>query len=811
MDIEMNGADNATTSPTPVVKTTIELLSLSDEIIELIVQQVDRHDDLPNLRLSCKKLLALSERYMYRNVVVTLAEDVNSQQWRSKLETMPKSIKLIKYLTIANQNVNPTSKVFYKDVVPCANSYRIQRWGRLEEAAHNSKEVFEKSAFLRGSLFHWDIKLGENQLISFRWRHATTLSYELLCKIMTSQAGSLQELEISMVTPPSANSVGQFSRAIEPKAFPKLKKLIYRGLSHTEPIPQNMPARGGRFRMLRPLFRKTYEVLEELTLSQDHCISQVGKTPLINGRNFDSFLCSLDEIYHHTHDPCQVSVPNVTLKVRKLELGGFKVGALFDCPSIPVVAPRVRISLPHLHHLVLNECDGLGILLKELVVRKDDVHLKEVGFRIKEQMEDDHTQDWEEVADSLKAFLLSLKGLEVLSILWHGDNAPKATKFSSIISRHYKTLQVYSFATRCATDHDRGVIFRHTTTPHAEASPWFEIILDQKKRAGLREIGIDLPDMLCTNGYPALRLLSQHRNTLRTVHIRNFPLFADPVSWAEVARYWRDYDGTVSRLARQQAAEFAELIALPYFRLPEDVEENLSKEVLQDFKLRELGKVHADIRDNRIAPGFSMPQDTTGTSSSDVDLTPYVMTYKHDTDFVFSRIKQMMEAGTTSQTERKYYDGFVARTRRILGYTKPSRHEKPKLRLLIIGDWRYRDQLNLTGPRTWNPEAWSVPRDAASRTPAGAIVDDEDREVEDDDASDDSDLYHDQWHRLRDNFYKEFDVSLLPIFFKIDWRAEQGKDNIWRWKAKARPLPQTSLEGYGALGDVRSLDFAWQN
>ena len=40
---------------------TFSLLSLSDELILLIVQQLDRHDDIPNFWMTCKKLRAMSE------------------------------------------------------------------------------------------------------------------------------------------------------------------------------------------------------------------------------------------------------------------------------------------------------------------------------------------------------------------------------------------------------------------------------------------------------------------------------------------------------------------------------------------------------------------------------------------------------------------------------------------------------------------------------------------------------------------------------------------------------------------------------
>lgn len=791
-----------------VMKPKRELLSLSDEILELIIQQVDRHDELPKLRLTCRKILCLSERHMYRNFVVTLSEEVNINKWRSKLETMPESIKMIKYLTILNQNLGDDG-YFYRSVVPCANSYRIQRWNILEHAAEQSKAEFEKAAFFVGSKFRWEVKLDSDQLISFRWRHATTLSYEVLCKIMTNQARSLQELELTMVTPPSANSVSHFARAIEPKIFPKLRKLIYHGLSHTEPIPQNQPARGGRFRMLRPLFRKTHEALEELVLSQDHCISQVGKTPLINGRTFNSFLCDLDDIYNHLHDPCPADVPSVTLNLKKLELGGFKVGTLFNVPSIPTAGPRVRVNLPNLRRLVLNECDMLGPLLKELTLRNQDVHLKEVGFRVKEQREDNHTGDWREVADSLQEFLMSFKGLQVLSVLWHGDHLPQAEKFAKVLAQHHQTLEVYSFDTRTSPNDDMG-IFRFTVKPPTTPTRWTDVH-KAEQCPQLKEIGFNLPDELCTEGYPALRLLSQF-GTLRTAHVRHFPKFANNDS-DQTIQFWRDYDGSVTRAARHQAARFAELIALPYFGLPSDTPEDNaenSADVSKPFKLKELADLHAKLRDNKLQPGFSMMNTAIKTSTPLVDPTMRVLRHRADTDFVFANAMRKVQAGTATAQEQKIYDKFYSRVQKLLGLSKPSKNDKPKLRLLIVGDWRYRDQLNLAGPRTWNPEVWSTPRDVASATRRNALGED-DEELDIDTDSDDDDVYGNQWERLRDSFYKEFDVSLRPIFFKITWKAEQDEsDSKWGWKARATPLNQSTLEGYGGLGDVKSLEFAWQ-
>ena len=45
------------------------LLSLSDELLLLIVQQLDRHDDVPNFWMTCKKFKAMSEVYQLLSIL----------------------------------------------------------------------------------------------------------------------------------------------------------------------------------------------------------------------------------------------------------------------------------------------------------------------------------------------------------------------------------------------------------------------------------------------------------------------------------------------------------------------------------------------------------------------------------------------------------------------------------------------------------------------------------------------------------------------------------------------------------------------
>jgi len=125
--------------------------------------------------------------------------------------------------------------------------------------------------------------------------------------------------------------------------------------------------------------------------------------------------------------------------------------------------------------------------------------------------------------------------------------------------------------------------------------------------------------------------------------------------------------------------------------------------------------------------------------------------------------------------------------------------EKPNLRLLIVGDWRYRDQMNITGPRAWDPNAWCTSQE------------DDDYDEYDVSESEHSDygLYNDQKYNFNHSFKREWDINLRPIFFEIDWKARKGVDGKYRWKAKAKALPQVTLEGERALNNVRCLEHAW--
>lgn len=791
-------------SITAATSNSFSILDLSDEVLLLIVHQLDRHDSLLQARLTCKKLKDLSDSYMYRNVMVTLEEEVSSK-WTLRLQCVPEGITKTKHLSILNQSKIPGG-FFHSNCVPQRHSYRILRWRLLEEAAEASHDEFSQAAFFKGNRFNWKLRLAQNQLTSFRWRHATTLSLSTMRDILVQHSNTLEEIECAMITPPTASEVRDFVLATASTAFPKLHTIVYNGLSHTEPIPANNPERGGRFRMLRPLFRKAHENLRTLTLSQDHCISQIGKTPLINGRVYDSFTCDLDEIYTHPQDLCDSSVPSVFLKLASLELGGFRVASLFDTPVLPTVPPRVRIRLAALRRLVLNDCDGLSPLLQELTLRHEEVHLTQIGIRVQEDLDN---QDYTEVSKSLAGFLISFKGLEILSVLWDGPNAPESSVISAALPFHAKTLQVYCFVARNEDDDDSMDATLRFVSKHKGSDPWTKV-LPQHQRPNLKEFSLNVPECLAPKDYPCLRLLSQFE-TLRTVHIRNFPPLHNIVSESlKHSAFWRDRDGYVSQAAKETAIKFAETIALPFYGLPKGFEEDTTvNEMVQSFDLQSLAKLHAAKRDRELLGGVKL-RSVIQTSTPKHDVTRRVLEQRADIDNAFRNIMQKVENDEATAEESSSYFEYVARVRKALGYTEPSQLDKPKLRLLIVGEWRYRDQLNLTGPRTWDPSAWCL-SSGDSHQPPSSIT----RDYSDDDSQELLDLNEvsgNVHYKLRSGFKMEFDVSLLPLFFAVDWQPKWRKqEKRWRWKANVRVLDQSTLEGYATLGDVRSLDFATQN
>lgn len=789
------------------------LLDLSEEILVLIVEQLDRHEDLLQARLSCRKLKDLSDKHMYRNLMISLDEEI-TERWAHKLQSMPPHIKQIKHLTILNRSKIPGG-YFFPSTICRSNSYRISRWQLLFTAYRAAADEVRQAAFWKGVKFFWNWKIPDNQLVSFVWRHAIPLGIDVVEMILLRHSQSLENLEISMIGPPRAQDVATFTNSIAQKTLPKLRSLKYYGLSHTEPIDMNNPEAGGRFRMLRPTFRKTHTTLEELCLSQDHCISQVGKTPLINGRIFpDDYLCTLDELYTHRHDPCDSAKPFVELKLKKLELGGFFVGSLLDSPENITASPRVRISLPHLQRLVLNECHQSASLLKELALRHKEVKLTDFAFRFTD-IQDDEDTDREDLASALTDFLKCFKGLRTLSVLWYGDEEFVGHERKNILIHHADTLTAYTWAERVTAGEDYdyddyGHIYRFTARPFVPTEKLG--LFPDDKRPKLREIGLNLDQVSADPHFLRLKQLSQFEN-LRTVHIHNFP----PIQQYQPGDpddYWYDTTGKVTSAASDCASELAEHITLPYYSLPSEKMLHNTQSVLDGHDLEQIAEWHALRRNQHLHLGSQKLKSSFRTSVPNRDITPRILEQRADIDFQFADILRRVNAQSASIEESIYIDEYIQRVRSTLGYDKPPEDTKPKLNLLIVGDWRYRDQLNMAGPRTWDPSAWQLSQPARSTPPSAprrAPI------ILDDSEDDGSEVFDEEDERsgqpkLRSGFKREFDVCLLPIFFKIDWEAEKtGPDRKWRWKAKPTVLEQNSLEGYTALGDVKGLDFAWQN
>ena len=85
-----------------------------------------------------------------------------------KLILVPNSIQHIKHLTILNQCRDPKA-FFYRNTVTTPQSYRIFRWQLLETAGNAMCKQFGQSAFVFGRRFDWNVKLSDDQLVSFRY------------------------------------------------------------------------------------------------------------------------------------------------------------------------------------------------------------------------------------------------------------------------------------------------------------------------------------------------------------------------------------------------------------------------------------------------------------------------------------------------------------------------------------------------------------------------------------------------------------------------------------------------------------------
>lgn len=663
-----------------------------------------------------------------------------------------------------------------------------------------------------------------------RWRHAVPLSLANLTAILKRQAHTLQELEISMIQPPVSGNLRDFQYALRHKSFPNLRSFKYHGLSHTEPLPVNRPEKGGRFRMLRPLFHEFHQTVQELVLLQDHCISQVGKTPMTLGRTIFDTLCRLDDLYIDPTKTITDDQPPVTLNLTKLELGGFNVNNLFDVPASATLSPRVRLHLPSIRRLVLNDCYALDNLLRKLLARKDEIHITEFGVRVGDQNET--SDELSNTYEALRDFLLCFKGLEVLSILTEGS-ARGLHVGKDVLAQHVDTLRAYSVAAR---NHDGGGDEENTL--RFIAIPTDGILNKDEISPGciieppaLREYGTFLNKTLGRE-YPRLRYLSQFPD-LRTVVIRNFPeLTPDLKPRLEdntTKAFWRNRPGIVTPEATRMAEIFAEQIAIPFHALPDSysedknasvddalpypggyVDDDLDFDVTEEeerikSELTQIAKKHNSDRDKIL--GFPL-KSMASSSTPKKDITRDVLKQKAKADPEFDRLMRKYKQGTASADEKQAYLNYQSVVQVALGLKAPLEGTAPKLRLLIIGDWTYRDQMNLTGPRKWDPAAWSCD-DSQDRV----LSEDEDDDEDDHDDSVDTDI-REEWnfktYRIRPGFKREFDVSLLPIFFEVNWVAIHDEDKgRHRWSAIVRHLRQDTLEGQRMLGDTKLLDFAW--
>lgn len=658
-------------------------------------------------------------------------------------------------------------------------------------------------------------------LTLFRWRHAIPLSLENLTPIIRRQADTLQELEISMLQPPSAHAVNRFQRQISEKKLPNLRSFKYYGLSHTEPLPVNRPERGGRFRMLRPLFQKIHTTLQELVLTQDHCISQVGKTPMTLGRTIFDAHCRLDDLYV---DPSRTTIdePPVSLTLTNLELGGFNVDNLFDGSGSDIAVPRVRIHLSALRRLVLNSCFGLDTLLSKLLARKDEIKLTEFAVRIGD--EDGLSSDLSPTFQSLRDFLLCFKGLEVLSVLVEAS-AGGLRIGKDVLTHHASTLRAYSVASRDNEDGDDDeTTLRFVSIPDDGLTSKDEISPGcLGVPVGLREYGTFL-NKIVGGEYARLRHLSQFPD-LKSVVVRNFPALPPTLRGMgkdnTIQQFWRSPRDSYDYSAILKVVEtFAEQIALPFYALPESYYAPTSTVVNPCLTEEDFARLDAATEDQRIVAeleeivaahttarnkilGFNLKSPPSSPTPK-MDLTRDVLKQKAEADPGFKEVKQKVEDGTASLYESHAFENYQALVQVALGVKSPPPESKPKLSLLVIGDWTYRDQMNLCGPRRWDPTAWShgSPEEATDN-----ILSDNDS---DDEENSGTDRWNHKTYQLRAGFRKEFDISLLPVFFSVDWVVLfDKKKGRFRWSPKATRLERDTLEGLEALGNTKLLEYAW--
>lgn len=148
----------------------VSLFSLSDELLLAIIQNLDRHTDIPFTRLTCRKLNALTETYFFRNVMITLSEEINDDKWQLKLRLMPPQLSSkTRQFTVLNQRRHPGG-YFYNATISQPGSYRILRWNLLHSIGADANTEFSKAACLAGVQFYPSkAKFSRRQLTAFRY------------------------------------------------------------------------------------------------------------------------------------------------------------------------------------------------------------------------------------------------------------------------------------------------------------------------------------------------------------------------------------------------------------------------------------------------------------------------------------------------------------------------------------------------------------------------------------------------------------------------------------------------------------------
>lgn len=593
----------------------------------------------------------------------------------------------------------------------------------------------------------------------------------------------------------------------------QLRTFIHRGLSYTEPLPRSGQSAGDRFRMIRPLVKDSFSTLRTLVLTQEHCISQIGRTPLVNGYTFESTLCDLDEIY--ICPTRSLTQETIVLRPSNLELGGFDVGRLAS--TVPIaLGPKVRIEIPTLRRLVLSDCHGVDKLLAHLISRGPlkQIHLKEFGIRFENDAL--RASRRRQAAAMVVPFLMSFTGLETLSIMC---KKPVGVDLSRQVLRHHEgTLRVLVNDAREATasEFQTGLQSTHPFVQQpCDSSDIWALLSDETNTLPVafevQEIGLPLKQEL---EHAALQSLSCYPS-LRTVHIRNF-VTKDSSLWSDNKNrflFWRNPDGSVPAEARQAARAMVESITsqVDHTQHSGSMTPCAASVAAQDTARMNMLRKYNKLFGTKHG---SQPPDSDSFSTTWLDLRTelpkdvvhQIAKHKSECDAEFAMLMSGIQNGVATNAMWQSYQLFAAHVHRCLGII-PS-VDRPQLQLLIIGDWRYRDRFNLAGPRTWDPDAWYIlkkPRD--SDDDEFLFLDGEDS-VESDDGS--GIKWNEHMYKLPTTFDRHFSTLTVPIFFKVNWRQKENEAARWEWEADPEPIEYSAVKDDGDFA-IRSLDFAWQS